>query len=105
MKKILLALILILFLNTMSYSQKVGLSFFHTTGRDSNISFGVTFDMIWLGKRIAIGADWSSFNAKNAKNLIGWCFRFHLGKENRITIPIGFDFNNERFYIGLGANF
>jgi len=107
MKKILISLVLFFFLASMGYAQQdiVGLSFFSTIGSGHSLSFGVTFDFIWISERIALSADWSVFNTKGAKNLIGWSFKFHLGKEKKLIVPIGFDFNNERFYIGLGANF
>ena len=105
MRKILISMMVAVSLVGFCQAQDIGLSFFKTTNKTNDISFGVTFDMLWLTKKIAIGADWSVFNSGKSKNLIGWCVRFHLGKNNKIAVPIGFDFNNQRFYIGFGGKF
>jgi len=113
MKKILATLAIFLFLTNIIYAQNdkeedkesiIGLSFFiQSNKKELAISFGVTFDMIRITKNLSLGADWSVYNSKNQKgNLLGWCFRFTFDK---LTIPIGYDFNNQKFYIGLGAKF
>jgi len=106
MKKILIGLILVLFLVVASYAEDIaGLSFFFQQNNleKTNVSFGITLRIIQIGRQISLGADWSVFNSSNQKkNLIGWSFRLHF---KRLIIPIGYDFSNDKFYIGLGANF
>jgi len=107
MRKLFIGFILILLLGGISQAQDIGLSFFYMPDNpkvDEAISFGVTFEMIWIKKDVvSIGADWGVFKTKKqVSNIIGWSIRFHLDK---LTFPIGFDFINDKFYVGLGARF
>ena len=104
MKRTIMVLIFIFFLAPICHADDVGLSFFiqpSDSGDKAEIAFGVAFDFLWITKTISIGADWGVFETTK-NSLIGWSFRFHFKK---LTVPIGYDFVNKKFYVGLGATF
>ena len=107
MKRLIICLALFLLLVGMSQAQNIGLSFFYIPDNDrpqEAVSFGVTFEMIWICKHVSMGADWGVFKTKKQEaNIIGWSIRFHI--KDKLTIPIGFDFINDKLYVGLGARF
>ena len=111
MRKLIISVALFLLLAGLSQAQDIGLSFFYMPDSPEvkdGISFGVTFDMIWVVEdAVSIGADWGVFQSNKINNLVGWSVRFHLDKTGigNLAIPVGFDFINSKFYIGLGAKF
>jgi len=110
MKKLLFCLLFTIFLTGIAQSQSIGLSFFYADASNTKeaMSFGVTFDMVWIVKdHISIGADWGVFQSNKISNLIGWSIHFHpkVWEIDNLFVPIGYDFINQRFYIGLGGRF
>jgi len=106
MKKLLITTLLIFGLISMGSAIDVGLGFFYVpidklSFLTPKLSFGVSLDTIQLGTTTWISGDFGIFKSNSTERTIGWSFKHYLS--NRMWINIGYDFNNNAIYIGIGG--